>query len=165
MLCARHGAPIAGWAVQNELRRNGLSDGANIHPSLRHHADYASSEFANYGRKLYRAMLSRGVKLADDQEFMVHELSFPIQKLVRIIATCNAASQKGDEATLLAADVFCAQTRFELNSKALTEKQVRAARENLIRKQRKLADMVIEGKFAQISGVPAASIMKPYENI
>jgi hypothetical protein len=100
-------------------------------------------------------MLLQGVGLADQQDIMVDELSMPIQKTVTMMVTAFHASEKGDAATLAAADILCQDLTRELSA----PKKDASYR----RKARRLADMVIDGKFSQLDKTPAAEILKSYK--
>jgi alkylation response protein AidB-like acyl-CoA dehydrogenase len=128
----------------------------DVHPKLRGHALYARREFAALNKRLYRTMLLQGVGLADQQDLMVDELSMPIQKTVTMMVTCFHASEKGDEATLAAADVLCEDLTRELQSPKKDAKSRRKAR--------RLADMVVDGKFRQLDNVPAPGILRSYNS-
>lgn len=128
----------------------------DVHPKLRSHARYAQREFARLNKTLYRTMLLQGVGLADQQDIMVDELSMPIQKTVTMLVTCYHASEKGDEATVAAANILCHDLTRELAAPKKDAKYRRAAR--------KLADMVVEGKFQQLKDTPETAIMRRYQS-
>jgi alkylation response protein AidB-like acyl-CoA dehydrogenase len=138
------------WVGQNFV--GGIGD---VHPSLRKHALFARAEFGRLNKRLYRTMLLQGVGLADQQDIMVDELSMPIQKTVTMMVTAFHASEKGDAATLAAADILCQDLTRELSA----PKKDASYR----RKARRLADMVIDGKFSQLDKTPAAEILKSYK--
>lgn len=130
----------------------GLGD---VHPKLRGHALFAKREFDRLNKVLYRNMLLQGVGLADQQDLMVDELSLPIQKTVTMLVTAFHASEKGDEATIAAANILCHDLTRELNVPRKDAKYRRAAR--------RLADMVLDGKFEQIKDTPAPTILRQYK--
>jgi alkylation response protein AidB-like acyl-CoA dehydrogenase len=127
----------------------------DVHPKLRAHAIFARDEFARLNKTLYRTMLLQGVGLADAQDLMVDELSMPIQKTVTMLVTAFHASEKGDEATIAAANILCHDLQRELRAPKKDAKYRRAAR--------RLADMVVDGKFKQIESTPAPTILRQYK--
>lgn len=153
----RHGVPIGIWAAGNELKRNALTDQASVHPSLRKHVAFASKEMASVAKSTYRTMLSYGVKLADAQDVMIDEISMPAQELVTMLVVCQHASKKGDELSLMLADVYCQ----DLIRKHTGAKKTTAYRRTV----NKAAEMILEGKFEEINGVPAPALIAPYENL
>lgn len=128
----------------------------DVHPALRSHALYARREFDRLNKVLYRTMLLQGVGLADQQDIMVDELSLPIQKTVTMLVTCFHASEKGDEATIAAANILCHDLTRELKTPGKDAKYRRAAR--------RLADMVLNGKFQQIKDTPETAILRKYNS-
>ncbi|HEY9775734.1 MAG TPA: acyl-CoA dehydrogenase family protein [Planktothrix sp.] len=139
-------------AVVNKLTPvNGVS------PKLQKHAQFARAHFARLGRTLYRNMLAQGVGLADQQDLMVDELSMPIQKTVTMLVTCYHATEKGDNATIAAADLLCLDLTRELTGGKVSKDA------GYRRKARRLADMVGKGEFTQLNSTPATEILRQYK--
>ena len=149
------GLPLLGWALRTETRRGGFGAVEGVNPLLQRHAKFARKNFASLNKVFYRNMLLNGVALADMQDLMVDELSMTIQKTVVIAVTCLHATEKGDEATLAAADVLCTDLTRELTRGKKTAKDRRAAR--------KLAQMVLDGKFTQLLTTAKTEILRPYK--
>jgi alkylation response protein AidB-like acyl-CoA dehydrogenase len=148
--------PLLFWALRNEVRgRLSFGKVKGVHPRLQKHAKFARRAFKAQARLIYRNMLIKQLKLADEQDLMVDELSARTQKAVIMMVTCYHASKRGDKATLLAADVLCSDLTRELTGKRKTAKERSAAR--------KLANLVVEGEFTQIASTPEATILKQYK--
>lgn len=165
-------------AIGLELR---LADGsgADVDPRLAHHAKFAMKEFHKLCVKLYRSMLIYQARLADEQVFMVEELSLAGQKLVTMLVTCINASASGDEATILGADLLCMNMRLELTGNcgtSLFRKGMRYLPAWLMdkftsakytaeyrRTVNKLASAVLKGEFKQIATTTDTAILRSYQ--
>jgi alkylation response protein AidB-like acyl-CoA dehydrogenase len=155
---AAHAPSIAAWAAGNELKRNGLTDTDQVHPSLQHHIDFVSRKLAEVSRSTYRMMIQYGVKLADHQDLMIDEIGMPAVKLISMLVMCSHAATKGDQLSLMLADIYCADVRREMGWSIGKSKAYR-------KKVTKAAELILAGKFTAVEGVPAPGIIAKYENI
>jgi alkylation response protein AidB-like acyl-CoA dehydrogenase len=148
------GLPMAGWILRSELRGKASANGHNIDGRLNKHANFALKVLSKQAKTIMRSMLGYQVKLADEQDLMVDELSMVAQKAVTILVTCLHASEKGDDATIAAADVVCRDITRELTGGKKDLGYRRASR--------KLAKLVVEGKFTQLGTTMDTAILRPY---
>lgn len=147
--------PMLFWILSNELRgRFTFGKVRGVHPKLQAHAKYARKTFAAQSRTVYRNMLAKQLKLADEQDLMVDELSMRTQKAVVMLVTCYHATAKGDDTTVAAANILCHDLRRELTGGTKNAAYRRSVR--------KLADAVLEGKFEQLKDVPETPILRRY---
>ncbi len=140
------------WTAWSLINRDGQSV-STVHPSLRKHAKFALKRFRKLMRKIHFAMLQYQVKLADRQLRMI-ELSNDVQRTVTMLATVMHATRKGDEATLLAADILCRDLTREIAGGRKDDAYFIACS--------KLAKLVSDGKFAQLDGVADSAILYTY---
>jgi len=147
--------PIATWIAGATLNRSDKQKVADIDPRLARHVAFALKNFRALKLKVNDTMITHQLKLADRQCIMV-DLSMEVQRTVTILATAQYAHSKGDEATILAADVLCQD---------LTRK-IKPTRESAgyFRTCVKLGQLVAEGKFEQISDTQSHSVLRPYPN-
>lgn len=127
----------------------------SVSPKLRTHVNFAYAQLDRVAARLCQTMLTHMVKLADQQAVMVDDYSRLVSKLIAVLVTCFQASALGDEATILAADLFCLEVRSSITGRPLGM-QFR-------RKSRKMADFVLEGKFQQIAKTMDYEILKQYD--
>ena len=81
------------------------------------------------------------------------EVSARVQDVVVLLVTALSARGKS-EATIAAADFLCHDLRRKLTGERPSDRYFRAASA--------LADLVVEGGFDQITGVPREQILMPY---
>jgi len=149
----RASLPMAGWVLRTELRFGDSQSVGEITPKLRGHAKFALKNFTRTAKDIERAMLKYQVALADRQLRMV-QLSMAVQRTVTMLAVCQYATGLGDEASIAAADVLCRDLTMQLVGGLPDDSYFRACV--------KLARLVADGKFTQLSGVPAAEILRQY---
>jgi hypothetical protein len=148
--------PLVFWALSNELRgRFTFGKVRGVHPKLQAHAKFARTMFARQSRSVYRNMLAKQVRLADEQDLMVDELSMRTQKAVVMLVTCYHATAKGDDTTIAAANVLCMDLKRELVGGDKSAAYRRSVR--------KLADAVMDGKFEQLKDTPETPILRRYD--
>ena len=98
--------PIATWIAGANLNRSDKQKVAGMDKRLAKHVAFALKNFRMLKLKVNDTMITHQLKLADRQCIMV-DLSMEVQRTVTILAAAQYAHQRGDEATILAADVIC----------------------------------------------------------
>ncbi len=151
----RASMPMLGWVLRTETRFGDFQSVSEVNPKLRGHAKFALKNFTRLAKRIERAMLKYQVALADRQLMMV-QLSMAVQRTVTMLAVCQYATEKGDEATILAADVLCRDLTMQLVGGLPDDGYFRACT--------KLARLVSDGKFTQLEGVPQAEILRKYSD-
>lgn len=140
------------WQLRMRLPGFNKSAGA-IDKRLAKHVKFAQKMFRKLPLELSGAMVKHQLKLADRQQ-RIALLSERSQQVVTILVTALYAQQVGDEGTIAAADVLCRDLRRKLTGAAPTDDDFRATR--------KLGELIAEGKFQQIAGVPETAILRKY---
>lgn len=125
-----------------------------LNPKLSKHAKFVLKSFRKLMRETHFAMLTHQLKLADRQQRMI-ELSGDVQKTVVILAVCMHASELGDEATVLAADVLSRELSRQIKGGRASDADFRV---NV-----KLAKLVADGKFKQIEAAADSPILRSYQ--
>lgn len=141
------------YTVGALLNRGDSQSIAGLNPKLARHAKFALKNFRKVMRQIHFAMLQHQLKLADRQQRMI-ELSSDVQRTVVILATCLHASELGDDATVLAADVLSRELTRQIKGGRATDDDFRA---NV-----KLARLVAGGQFKQLEGVADSPILRSY---
>jgi alkylation response protein AidB-like acyl-CoA dehydrogenase len=126
---------------------------AGMNPRLADHLSFAQHLFGTFGREISAAMTKHQLKLADRQCRMA-ELSSRVQDTVTMLVTALHAHQKGDEATVAAADIACQDLRRKLTGERPSDAYFRDVS--------KLADTIIGGGFEALAGAPVAEILMQY---
>ncbi len=119
------------------------------------HVDFARESFGRLRREISAAMVKHQVKLADRQCRMT-ELSQRTQDTVVLLVTALWGQRQKDEAAAAAADILCQDLRRKLTGERPSDRYFRDAG--------RLADMILEGGFEALAGVPRADILMRYEN-
>jgi alkylation response protein AidB-like acyl-CoA dehydrogenase len=147
--------PIAFWIAGANLKRSDKQKVRGMDARLAKHVAFALKNFRALKLKVNDTMITHQLKLADRQCIMV-DLSMEVQRNVTILATAQYAHAKGDEATILAADILCQDLI----------RKIKPTREsaNYYRSAVKLGQLVAEGKFAQIADTQSHSVLRPYDN-
>lgn len=147
--------PIALWMGKTVLGGKDKQKVQGMDARLAKHVAFALKNFRALKMKVHNTMTTYQMKLADRQCIMV-DLSMEVQRTVTILAAAQYAHSRGDEATILAADVLCQD---------LTRK-IKPSREsaNYFRSCVKLGQLVAEGKFKQIENTADSALLRTYEN-
>jgi len=140
------------WLLHRKLWPGGQAQKPRLDPRLGEHVDFALHQFGKSALNLSGVMRKHQLQLADRQCRMA-EVSQRIQDIVVILVTALAAQGKG-EATIAAADHICRDLTRKLTGRRPSDADFRRAM--------KLADLVIDGGFEPISGVPREQILMPY---
>jgi hypothetical protein len=137
------------------MNRSDKQKVAGMDPRLARHVAFALKNFRMLKLKVNDTMITHQLKLADRQCIMV-DLSMEVQRNVTILATAQYAHSRGDEATILAADILCQDLI----------RKIKPTRESAsyYRSTVKLGQLVAEGKFDQIADTQSHSVMRPYDN-
>ncbi len=108
-------AKIGLWSTWAFLINRGDSQKPRgMNKRLTGHVRFALGSFRNLMRQIHAAMMVHQMKLADRQ-LRMRELSMDVQRTVTILATCFHATKKGDEVTIMAADLLCQDLTREIS--------------------------------------------------
>lgn len=153
----RHGESYSKWFAWSYLRSFCTSRSVpGMNKRLQKHVNFALAMFAKLRLELSSAMVKHQIKLADRQCRIVH-LSERVQSTVVIMATAMYAHSKGDEATTRAADILCQDLTRKLTGAQPSDEYFADCV--------KLADLIREGKFADIAEVPTMPVMQGYPQL
>jgi alkylation response protein AidB-like acyl-CoA dehydrogenase len=143
------------WSLGWKLTRRDRQRVTGMDRRLADHLAFALDLFQRHPKELSGAMRKHQLKLADRQCRMA-ELSQRVQDTVVLVVTALWGHGQKDEAAVAAADILCQDLRRKLTG--------RRASDAYFRDTSRLADMIIEGGFEALAGVPREAILMPYEN-
>jgi alkylation response protein AidB-like acyl-CoA dehydrogenase len=143
------------WVIGQKFAGSKRQEVRGMHPSLSKHIDFALNMLGKHPRELSGMMVKHQLKLPDRQ-CRIAEISQRIQDTIVLLVTALYANQKKDEVTIAAADILCDDIARKLTGTRPSDAYFRNAS--------RLADMVIEGKYSEINGLPTVPIMRPYDN-
>jgi hypothetical protein len=123
-------------------------------PRLADHISFASDQFRKHRADLSGTLRKHQLKLADRQCRMA-EVSQRVQDTVVILVTALWASRQNNETVISAADLLCQDLRRKLTGARPTDAYFRQVG--------RLADMILDGGFEPLAGVPADDILMRYE--
>ncbi len=121
---------------------------------LKGHVAFVQQMLRQLPLELSAAMVKHQLKLADRQ-CRINYLSQRTQDTFTMLVACQYAHQAEDAATIAAADILCRDFYRKLTGAQPTDDDFKAASH--------LADLVIEGKFHQLEGVPETPILRRYQ--
>jgi alkylation response protein AidB-like acyl-CoA dehydrogenase len=159
--------PIHAWRLRREMWSYGKwflgqkfagskrQEVPGMHPLLAKHVDFALDMLGKHPRELSGMMVKHQLKLPDRQ-CRIAEISQRIQDTVVLLVTALYANQKKNEVTIAAADILCDDIERKLTGKRPSD--------SYFRNVGRLAEMIIEGKYGEIQGLPALPILRPYDN-
>lgn len=127
----------------------------DVNTRLKRHSAFGKSMARQCALDLTEALQRHQLKLADRQ-CIISLLSQRVQDSVVILITAGYGLKSKDPATKLAADVLCQDLQRKLTGEAVPSDAYFTA-------CNKLAEMVIDGKFSEISGVPTSKVLQAYE--
>lgn len=114
-------AKIGLWSAWAFLcNRNDRQSPRGVNKRLTGHVRFALKSFRTLMRQIHGAMMTHQMKLADRQ-LRMRELSMDVQRTVTILATCFHASKKGDEVTVMAADMLCQDLAREISPASISK--------------------------------------------
>ena len=105
--------------------------------------------------ELSGTMRKHQLKLADRQCRMA-ELSQRVQDTVTLLVTASWAGTQKSQVMLGAADMLCQDLRRKLTGERPSDRYFRDAG--------KLADLIIQGGFEELAGIPRQEILMKYES-
>ncbi len=147
-------ATYARWQMGRRMVRRDRQRVPGMDARLADHMQFALDLFQSHPRELSGALRKHQLKLADRQCRMA-ELSQRVQDTVVLLVTALWGHQKGDAASVAAADILCQDLRRKLTGERPSD--------GYLRDVSKLADLVIEGKYRALEGVPQGEILLRYE--
>jgi alkylation response protein AidB-like acyl-CoA dehydrogenase len=148
-------AAYSGWSLGRKFTTRDRQTVPGMDRRLADHLAFALGTFQRQPRQLSGAMRKHQLKLADRQCRMA-ELSQRVQDTVTLLVTALWGHGQKDEAAVAAADILCQDLRRKLTGERPSDRYLRDAG--------KLADMIIEGGFEALAGVPRGEILMRYEN-
>jgi len=140
------------WLMGRKVSPGGRAEIPPMDGRLQAHVEFALESFKRAPLEISGVMRKHQLKLADRQCRM-SEVSQRVQDAVVILVTALAARSK-PEAHIAAADFLCQDLERKLTGKRPTDRYFRDAT--------KVADLVIDGGFEQITGVPREEILMKY---
>ncbi len=143
------------WQVGQRFVRRDRQAVPGMDPRLAAHVQFALDQFQRAPRQLSAAMRKHQLKLADRQCRMA-ELSQRVQDTVVMLVTALWGQRQMSEASRAAADILCQDLRRKLTGQRPTD--------GYFRDVSRLADLVLEGKYEALAGVPQGEILMRYEN-
>lgn len=137
---------IAGWSRPTlpALPRN-----------LAGHVDYAVSSAQRSRLEISAVMRKHQLKLADRQCRMA-ELSQRSQDRITMLVTALHAARKNNEVTQMAADALCQDISNRLEGNRPSDGYFKLVN--------KLGEAILDGGFAELTGIDPAEILMSYEN-
>ena len=126
---------------------------AGMDSRLADHVSFALDAFQRHPKELSDALKKHQLKLADRQCRMA-ELSQRVQDTVVLLVTALAAHQKGTEMARAAADILCQDLRRKLTGQRPSD--------SYFRDVNRVADMVLEGGFEDLTEIPRQEILMKY---
>lgn len=159
--------PLHAWKLRDELWRYAKWSSSRkvlardrgqlpgLDPRLAEHIAFAQDQCQRSANELSSGMVKHQVKIADRQCRMA-ELSQRVQDTMIILVTALGAQRSGKEVNIAAADILCRDLRYRLTGKRPSDAYFRDVG--------RLADMIIDGGFDDLAGIPAQEILMAYEN-
>jgi alkylation response protein AidB-like acyl-CoA dehydrogenase len=157
--------PMHLWKLKNEMgsylkwkfgRKVTFRDDGqvpNLDGRLAAHVSFAQSMFGKFPEEISGTMVKHQLKLADRQCRMA-ELSSRIQDVVTILVTALWAHGKKTESATASADMLCQDLRRKLTGERPSDRYFKDAGQ--------LADLILQGGFEELAGVPRDEIMMKY---
>lgn len=142
------------WFMQEKFKARDRQTVSGLDPRLQEHIGFALEQMQKYPMEISGAMRKHQLKLADRQCRMA-ELSQRVQDTVVLLVTALGAQKHRNEAAIAAADILCQDLRRKLTGKRPTDRYYRDVS--------KLADLVLDGGYEAITGIPQADILMKYE--
>lgn len=143
------------WVMNQKFSGSKRQEVPGVPPVLAKHINFALDMLGRHPGELSAIMVKHQLKLPDRQ-CRIAELSQRIQDTIVLLVTALYAGQKQDDVTVAAADVLCDDLRRKLTGERPSD--------SYFRNCGRLADMIIEGKYAEIKGLPTLPVLRPYDN-
>jgi alkylation response protein AidB-like acyl-CoA dehydrogenase len=141
------------WLAGKKMVRADRQQVAGMDPRLAEHVAFALRQFQGSPIEISGAMRKHQLKLADRQCRMA-ELSQRVQDTVVLLVTAFWGHGQGTPAAVAAADILCQDLRRKLTGERPGDRYFRDVS--------RLADLVIEGGFDDLSGIPTGGILMRY---
>lgn len=144
----------AGWRIGQSFRWRDRGRINGLDARLADHLGFVKDICQRLPLELSAAMRKHQLALADRQGRMI-ELSQRVQDAMVMLVTLCWAHGKKTEVALASADILCHDLRRRLTGQRPSDRYFKAANQ--------LADLVIEGGFEGLAGVPAEEILMQYD--
>jgi alkylation response protein AidB-like acyl-CoA dehydrogenase len=141
------------WSVNQKIRGRDRQTIDGMDPRLADHVSFALDQFQRHPQELSGALRKHQLKLADRQCRMA-ELSQRVQDTIVLLVTALWGHQQRKEFALAAADILCQDLRRKLTGERPSDKYFRDVNQ--------LADVIIDGGFEELAGVPREEILMRY---
>ncbi len=142
------------WTVGQKFAGRDRQRVAGMDRRLQGHVDFALDQFGRLPAEVSGTMRKHQLKLPDRQCRMA-ELSQRVQDAVTVLVTALWAHGKKNEVAVASADILCQDLRRKLTGERPADGYFRDAS--------KLADVIVEGGYDELAGIPRAEILMPYE--
>jgi alkylation response protein AidB-like acyl-CoA dehydrogenase len=143
------------WTLAQKFRGRDRQDLPGIDPRLQDHVDFALDMFGHYPLEISGTMRKHQLKLPDRQCRMA-ELSQRIQDTVTILVTALWGHGKKNEVAIASADLLCQDLRRKLTGERSSDAYYKSSTQ--------LADVILQGGYQELTGIPREEIMMSYEN-
>jgi hypothetical protein len=143
------------WSLGQKFAGRDRQQVEGIDRRLQAHVDFALEQFGRLRKEVSATMVKHQLKLADRQCRMA-ELSQRTQDVVTILVTALWAHGKKNEIAIASADLMCQDLQRKLTG--------RRPEDHYFKASMALADLILDGGFEELAGVPRADVMMPYEN-
>jgi alkylation response protein AidB-like acyl-CoA dehydrogenase len=141
------------WSLGRKFAGRDRQTVRGMDARLADHVAFALDIFPRHATELSAALRKHQLKLADRQCRMA-ELSQRVQDTVVLLVTAMWAHQQGKEVAIAAADILCQDLRRKLTGERPSDR--------CFRDVSRLADLIIEGGFDELSQVPRQEILMKY---
>jgi butyryl-CoA dehydrogenase len=150
----RHEAiPYAKWMMGRSMLAKDRQQVPNLSPVLAEHLAFALDACQRHAGDISATLRKHQLKLADRQCRMA-ELSQRVQDTITMLVTIQWAQGQKKEIAVASADILCQDLRRKLTGQRPSDRYFRDVQ--------KLADMVYEGGFEELAGIPREEILMPY---
>jgi hypothetical protein len=141
------------WSMGQKFKGRDRQTYPGMDRRLAEHVGFALDAFGRMAKELSKTMVKHQLKLADRQCRM-SELSSRVQDVVVMLVTSAWAHQKKTEVAIASADLLCQDLRRKLTGERPSDRCFKAAGQ--------LADLIIEGGFQDLAGIPPGEILMKY---
>lgn len=122
------------------------------------HLKFTRSAWFKWRKNFVLKVLTYQDRLADEDLLMLEEFYEPLANITVMLRAVEASVEAGrnnDAGTHKALHMLCLEMRVKLAGEKRTTRRYKKA-------VKELAALIVDGKFRQISNVPAAEILRPY---
>ncbi|MBX9653659.1 acyl-CoA/acyl-ACP dehydrogenase [bacterium] len=144
----------AGWQFLEKLHGSSVPFLPTLPEGTKEHVEWAIDKIQRSRLEISSAMTKFQLTLADRQ-CRINEISSRVRDLTTIIVTGLWSGRQKSEVNQLAGELMCEELATKLRGKRPSDRYLRRICE--------LGDMVADGQFEALAGVPAEEIHMPYK--